>query len=59
MEFVIAKVILDAGLTEEQTNTLTHAIHAIVKGEGKFELSGYAEVCELWTKSALLLAPVN
>lgn len=57
-EFMIAKVILDAGLTEEQTNTLTKSIHAVVKGEDAFELSGYTEVCELWNKSASLLAPV-
>jgi hypothetical protein len=55
---MIAKVILDAGLTEEQTNTLTKAICAAVKGEDTFELSGYTEVCELWNKSASLLAPV-
>ena len=57
-EFMIAKVILDARLTEEQTNTLTKAICAAIKGEDTFELSGYTEVCELWNKSASTLASV-
>ncbi|KAM6495342.1 hypothetical protein JOM56_009965 [Amanita muscaria] len=56
-EFSIAKIILEAGLTEKQTNVLTKAIHKAVKGEDVFEISNYREMCELWDRVALSLTP--
>jgi hypothetical protein len=58
-DFMFAEVVLQAGLTKNQCETLMDTFHCCLRGEGTFSLQKYDDIESAWERASRALTTVS